>query len=169
MLLKSELKGWTVRYGTGETIGKVRDLIVNTEKPHWPVTRILVARGWSGREHLLDVPTSRLEIDPEERVLVRRGHTELREERKSASSRDHLRLALLDKAKVYSADDQLVGRAYDFAIATSPPEGWLVWRFLVDVPGRRTRRLRTHVADIDSVEKGRIVLKASKDEVASAT
>ncbi len=169
MLLKSELTGRPVRYGTGERIGRVSDLIVNTRKPNWPVTTLVLSQGVGRGTHLLDVPTRELEIDREERAVVRRGHARFREETSRASSLDHLRMSSLDGAKVYSHDEQLLGRAYDFAIATSPPEGWLVWRFLVRVPGVGSRRLRLHVSDIESVSKGKLVLKATKDEIQAAT
>lgn len=165
MLLKSEISGQAVQYGTGERIGKVHDLIVNTQKTNWPVTRLVLSRGPARGTRLLDVPTRELEIDRENRAVVRHGHAQFHAETSRASSLDHLRLSSLDGARVYSRDEQLIGRAYDFVIATSPPEGWLVWRFLVRVPGARSRRLRLHVGDIESVQKGRITLKAEKDEI----
>ena len=169
MLLKSEISGQAVQYGTGEKIGRVRDLIVNTQKANWPVTRLVLSRGLGRGTHLLDVPTRELEIDREKHAVVRHGHAQFHEETSRASSLDHLRLSLLDGARVYSHDDQPIGRAYDFVIATTPPEGWLVWRFLVRVPGGRSRRLRLHVADIESVQKGKITLKAEKDEIRASS
>ncbi len=169
MLLKSEISGRPVEYGTGERIGKVHDLIVNTQKANWPVTRLVLSRGAGRGTHLMDVATKELEIDRDKHTVVRHGHAQFREERSRASSLDHLRLSMLDGARVYSHDDQPVGKAYDFVIATTPPEGWLVWRFLVRVPGARARRLRLHVADIESVEKGKITLKAEKDEIQASS
>ena len=165
MLLKSELGRWAVEYGTGERLGKVRDVIVDTRRTNWPVTGLVITPGLGRGRHRLDVPTAELEVDPHARVLRRRGRTELIEEGPNASSLDHLHLSGLDGAAVYSQDDQPVGRAYDFVIATSPPSGWLVWRFLVNVPGARSRRLRLHVDDIASVERRRITLKATRDEL----
>lgn len=165
MLLKSELDGWKIEYGSGETVGRVKDLVVDTERTNWPVTEIVLTRGIGRGHHVLDVPTKDLEVDPHARRLIRRGHAALREEPKTASALDRMRLSGLRGARVYSKDDQLIGTAYDFAIATSPPGGWLVWRFLVAVPGVRSRRLRLHVGDVESVAKGRMVLKATKDEL----
>lgn len=165
MLLKSEISGRTVQYATGEKIGRVRDLIVNTEKENWPVTALVLSRGAARGSHLLDVPTRELEIDREKHAVVRHGHAQFHQEASRASSLDHLRLSSLDGARVYSHDEQSIGTAYDFVIATTPPGGWLVWRFLVRVPGARSRRLRLHVSDIESVQKGRITLKAEKDEI----
>ena len=165
MLRKTEMGGWPVKYATGERIGTVRDLVVNAEAPEWPVTALVLSGGLGRKGHLLDVPTRELEVDSHERTLVRRGHAELRPDQDRGSARNHLKLGSLEGAKVYSKDEQLLGTTYDFAIATSPPGGWLVWRFLVAQPGMRSRRLRLHVSDIDSVESGRIVLKATKDEI----
>lgn len=168
MMLKSEMTGRAVRYATGDTLGNVRDLIVNTRKPNWPILTLVLSRGMGRGSHLLDVPTHELEVNREERTFVRHGHASLRKDTGSGSALDHLRLSTLEGARVYSRDDQVIGKAYDFVIAVSPPGGWLVWRFLVQVPGMRSRRLRLHVSDIDSVAKGKIVLKAAKDEIVGA-
>ena len=168
MLLKSELEGWDVQYGTGEKIGTVRDLVVNTKVAEWPVKGLVLAHGLGRRRHLLDVPTRELEVDPHEQVLIRKGHAPLREEGSRVSALDHLRLSSLDGAKVYDRDDEYVGTAYDFAIATRPLGGWVVWRFLVRRPGARARRLRLSIGRIDQVSKGKIVLKGTRASIPGA-
>lgn len=168
MLLSSELDGWKVEYGTGETIGRVQDLIVDSREARWPVTALLLGRGVTRKTHLFDVPTEDLEIDRHERTLVRRGHAALREEPAGPSARDRLRLSSLTGSRVVSSDDKPIGKLYDFAIATSPLGGWLVWRFLVRVPGARSRRLRLAISDIQSIDKGQVVLQASRDDVRGA-
>lgn len=168
MLLKSEVNGWEVQYGTGERIGTVKDLIVDTQAPRWPVKGLILSHGIGRRRHLLDVPTRDLEVDAHEKVVIRRGHTPLHEEGPGVSALDHLRLSSLEGAKVYTRDEELLGTAYDFAIATRPVGGWLVWRFLVRRPGLRSRRLRLGVGSIDHVSKGRIVLKGTRDTIPGA-
>ena len=168
MLLKSEMSGWAVQYGTGERIGTVRDMIVNTRNAHWPVTGLILTRGLARRRHLLDVPTRELTVDPHERVLVRKGHTPLADEPVGGSAIDHLRLSSIEGARVLSRDQEYLGQAYDFAIATRPLKGWQVWRFLVRAPGLKSRRLRLSVDDVDRIENGTIVLRRSRDQVLGA-
>lgn len=165
MLLKSEMDGWTIEYGTGEAIGRFRDLIVDTRKPRWPVRALLLSRGIARRTHLFDVPTREIKVDRHNRTMVRHGHAPLRQEAAGASALDRLRLGSLAGAQVFSSDNEPIGKAYDFVIATSPPEGWLVWRLLVKVPGARSRRLRLPIGDIASIGRDGIVLRASKEEI----
>ncbi len=168
MLLKSEMNGWDVQYGTGEKIGTVRDLVVNTTARRWPVTGIVLTHGLSHRRRCLDVPTDELAVEARDHRLVRRGRTPIHEEAVDTSTPDHLVLGSLEGAKVYSRDEQYLGRAYDFAISTAPAGGWLVWKFLVRPSDARSARLRLRVGDIAEISRDRIVLKASKDELPDA-
>lgn len=167
MVLKSELRGWDVQSGTGEKLGTVRDLVVDTTSLRWPVKHVLLSRGVP-RRRLLDLPIQEVEIDPRGGVLVRRQYTPLPREAPGGSALDHLRLDALQGAKVYDAANDYLGTAYDFTIESRPSAAWVVQRFLVQPPGVNTRRLRLSVADIAQVVKGKIVLKVTKETIPGA-
>lgn len=168
MLLKSELSGWEVQSGTGEKIGTVKDLVVNTTSARWPVTDLLLSHGVSRRRHLWDLPVREVKVDPKGHTLVRREHTPLHGEAPGGSSLDHLRLGSLRGAKVYDRNLEYLGTAFDFDVDPRPASSWLVLKFLVKRPGVGTRRLRLSVSDVAQVAKGKIVLKASKETLPGA-
>jgi uncharacterized protein YrrD len=164
MILSTEIQGWEVKYDTGERIGKVQDLIVDTEDPGWPLLGLVVSQGLGKRAGLITLPTPRFEVDKDEKALVKQGRVELKAVSSKTSSADFLSLRFLNGAKVYSSDEKLIGKVYDFVIVTSTKK-WRVWRFLVNVPGLRSRRLRLPISDIATISRGKIVLHPSKDEI----
>ena len=167
LVMRTETDGWTVRYGTGERIGALKDFIVDTKASPWEVRSLVIRNGLGRGAHLLDLPTPHLEVDKPEKAFVKTGHADLRDAPEPTSSADHLRLSSLAGMKVYSSDEKLLGKAYDFAIATAT-QHWMVWRFLVDVPGLRSRRLRLPVSDIASVSNERIILRTTQEDIQGA-
>jgi len=164
MMLTSEINGWEVKYGTGERIGKVQDLIVDTKDPEWPLLGLVVSPGVGKKAGLIELPTPGFEVDKDEKAFIKKGRVDLEKVSSKNTSADYLSLRFLNGAKVYSSGKEIIGKVYDFVIVTSTKR-WRVWRFLVNVPGLRSRRLRLPVSDIATISSGKIVLHPSKDEV----
>lgn len=164
--MKSEIIGATVEYSTGDRLGKLQDLLVDTTGARWPVVGLIVAAGTPPRERLLaSGPHVRVVERGRKRRLVVSGHVQLKPVSHRASPRNRLRMSHLDGAEVKGLEGKPVGKAYDFALRTAV-DPWRVDRILVRPKGLKSRRLRVGPAQVSSVRHKQLVLSISSEEAA---
>ncbi|HEX9709953.1 MAG TPA: PRC-barrel domain-containing protein [Candidatus Thermoplasmatota archaeon] len=162
--MKSEIVGTTVEYATGDKLGKVRDILVDTTGAKWPVVGLVVGSQASTREHLL-TPSAKVSVVEKagKRRVVVTGHAEMKPITHRASSRDRMRLSHLDRADVKGDDDKSVGRLYDVVLRLST-DPWRVDRLLVRPKGVKGRRLRVAPQHVAAVRRKEVVLSMSAEE-----
>ena len=167
MVLRSELKGFDAEYKTGDKIGIVKDVVVDTTKEKWPVLGLVVSPGVL-KKNVMVAPTEQVRIDvDEERVMVP-GETKLEEALVGGSSRRMLQLGFMHKTPVYTKDEIKIGKIYD-AVITTRLVPWKVWKVLIKVPELISRRLRLDIRDIEKIADDRITLKLTRDELEETT
>ncbi len=164
MIQISDMRGFAIEYRTGDRIGKLGDLAVDTTKELWPVVGLIVDMGFGKGDKMID-PGEHIEVDiEEERNIELGGKAILRDPHTDASRLDHMRLHFLDGKKVFSSDEQLVGKVYD-AVVFTHIKPWNVKKLLVSTKGLKSRRIRLDVNDITKVTTDGIVLDMEMAEI----
>jgi uncharacterized protein YrrD len=164
MLMKSDIKGFVVEFQTGDKVGKLEDLVVDTTKERWEVVGLRVAPGLVHRD-IMVVPTQDVEIDiAEEETIVITGQAALEKPITHAASKVKMDLDFLDNLPVITADGEKIGKVYDIVVLERV-KPWKVWKLLVKQKGLRKRRLRMDVRDIGNVTDEGIELKLKLAEI----
>ena len=167
MIHVSDMKGFEVEYRTGDRIGKLEDLAVDSTTDKWPVVGLIVDMGLGKDDKLID-PGEHIKVDlDEEHNIELGGKATLRTPHTDASRLDHLRMSFVDGKKVFSKDDQLLGKVYD-AVVFTHIKPWKVKKLLVSTRGLRSRRMRVDVRDVVKVSDEGIVLDMEMGEVEEA-
>lgn len=164
MLLKSDIKGFKVEFQTGDKVGKLDDLVVDSTKERWPIVGLKVVPGIA-RKELMVMPTHDVQIDvEEEEKIVITGKAKLEKPLVDASARSRMDLEFLDDLPVVTMDGERIGKVYDVVILERV-KPWKVWKVLVKQKGLRKRRLRMDVRDIGKVTNEAIELKLKLAEI----
>ena len=163
MILRSELDGFTVEYRTGDKIGKIKDIIVDSTKERWPVVGLYISPGIGKREIVIE-PTQMVDIDVDEETIVVTGEAKIERPVIDASNREHLLLEFVEDQPVLTKDGEKIGKIYD-AVVMEGLMPWKVWKVLIKTKGLRSRRLRMDVRDIAKITDEAIELKLLKAEI----
>jgi len=163
MLLRSEMDGFTVEYRTGDKIGKLKDIIVDSSKERWPVVGLYVSPGIGKAEIVLE-PTKMVDIDIEEETVVVTGDAKIIKPVIDASNLEALLLEFIEDRPVLTKDGEKIGKVYD-AVVMEGVKPWKVWKVLVKTQGLRSRRLRMDVRDIVKITDEAVELKLLKAEI----
>ena len=167
MVLKSEIQGFDVEYNTGSKVGVVKDILVDTTEERWRVVGIIVSPGIAKKEIVIK-PNEDVTIDLDEETITisdEAGHDMAPED---ASSLKKLKLEYIHKKKVYSKDEEKIGKIYDVVVMTRMVP-WNVWKVIIRVPGFIAMRVRLDIRDIESIDEDRITLKLTKGELEEIT
>jgi len=167
MVLKSEIQGFDVEYKTGSKVGVVKDIVVDTTEERWRVVGIVVSPGIAKKEFVIK-PDKDVTIDLDKETITISGEAEHDMAPEDASSEKNLKLEFIHKKKVYSKDDEKIGKIYDAVIMTRMAP-WNVWKVVIRVPGFIAMRVRLDIRDIESIDEDRITLKLTKDELEEIT
>lgn len=167
MVLKSEIQGFDVEYDTGSKVGVVKDIVVDTTEERWRVVGIVVSPGIAKKEIVVK-PDKEVAIDIDEETITISDEAEQDMAPEDASSQKNLKLEFIHKKKVYSKDDEKIGKIYDAVIMTRMAP-WNVWKVVIRVPGFIAMRVRLDIRDIESIDEDRITLKLTKDELEEIT
>lgn len=164
MILISELKGYDVEYRTGDKIGTVNDVLVDTTQDKWPIVGLMISPGF-GKKNIMVTPSDEVVINlEEEEKIVVTGKAKLEVPITDASKMKQLSLDFIDKLPVVTQDGEKLGKIYD-AVIMPRVTPWKVWKVLVKVPGLKSRRLRMDVRDIQRVTDEAIELNLSMAEI----
>ncbi len=168
MVMRSELRGYEVEYkDTGEEVGKIKDIIVDTTKTRWEVLGLVLSPGVS-KENLFIKPCEDMEVDTyEEKVLVS-CDMEMEEAEEKPATSSHMSLGYMHKKKIFTKDGEKVGKLYD-SVITTRLFPWQVWKVLIKPRALYSRRLRIDNRDIDEITEDKITLKLTKLELDEIT
>jgi len=136
MRLFSQLEGYDMKSKLGDDMGKLKDVIIDSKT--WNVNG-LVLKGLVKKEKTFVKPKSIELAEKEERIYLS-PEVKVYEVSQEKSSMNYLYLSDLMKKKVFSNDDEKIGKVYDIEIATEL-KNWKVWKLLIKV-GFKKRRLR---------------------------
>jgi len=167
MVLKSEIQGFDVEYKTGNKVGVVKDIVVDTTEERWRVVGIVVSPGIAKKEFVIK-PDKDVTIDLDKETITISGEAEHDMAPEDASSEKKLKLEYIHKKKVCSKDDEKIGKIYDAVIMTRITP-WSVWKVIIRVPGFIAMRVRLDIRDIESIDEDCITLKLTKDELEEIT
>ena len=163
MILRSEMDGFTVEYRTGDKIGKLKDIIVDSTQERWPVVGLYVSPG-IGKGEIVLVPTKMVDIDADEETVVVTGDAKIEKPMIDASNWQHLLLEFVEGRAVLTKDGEKIGKVYD-AVVMEGVKPWKVWKILVKTHGLKSRRLRMDVRDIAKITDEAVELKLLKAEI----
>jgi sporulation protein YlmC with PRC-barrel domain len=157
------MDGFTVEYRTGDKIGKLKDIIVDSTKERWPVVGLYVSPGIGKAEIVLE-PTKMVDIDVDEETIVVTGDAKIIKPVIDASNIEDLLLEFIEDRPVLTKDGEKIGKIYD-AVVMEGVKPWKVWKVLIKTQGLRSRRLRMDVRDIVKITDEAVELKLLKAEI----
>ena len=163
MILRSEMDGFTVEYRTGDKIGKLKDIIVDSTKERWPVVGLYISPG-IGRAEIVMAPTKMMDINVDEETIVVTGDATLDKPVTDASNTENLLLEFIENRPVLTKDGENIGKIYD-AVVMEGVKPWKVWKILIKTKGLRSRRLRMDVRDIAKITDEAVELNLLKAEI----
>lgn len=158
MKLFSQLEGYDMMSKLGDDMGKLEDLIIDSST--WNVDG-LVIKGLVKKEKTFVKPQD-IELAEEEERIYLSPEVKLNEVSQDKSSIHYLYLSDLMKKKVFTSDDDEMGKIYDIEIAPDLKD-WKIWKLLVKV-GFKKRRLRIKPQAIIELKED-LKIDMTKDEV----
>ena len=135
MILRSEMDGFTVEYRTGDKIGKLKDIIVDSTKERWPVVGLYISPG-IGRAEIVMAPTKMMDINVDEETIVVTGDATLDKPVTDASNTENLLLEFIENRPVLTKDGENIGKIYD-AVVMEGVKPWKVWKILIKTKGKK--------------------------------
>ena len=163
MILRSEMDGFTVEYRTGDKIGKLKDIIIDSTMERWSVVGLYISPGM-GKSEIVIVPTKLVDINVDEETIVVTGDATTERPVVDASDLEHLLLEFVEDKPVLTKDGENIGKIYD-AVVMEGVKPWKVWKVLIKTQGLRSRRLRMDVRDIAKISDEAVELKLLKVEI----
>lgn len=156
MILFSQLEGYEIQSQMGDTMGKMKDLVIDTS--NWKVKGLVIKD--KKIRSLVNPHDLKIEWDNERIILS--PEVKAIEDTQEKSSVHNLYLSDLVKKHVISSDEEKVGRIFDVEITTELKD-WEVWKLLIKV-GFKKRRLRMKPKKIGKLGKD-VSIKMTKKEV----
>jgi sporulation protein YlmC with PRC-barrel domain len=164
MNLGSELKDFVVIDSLGEKVGHIKDFIVDTTKDEWDVVDVLISKGMMKGKGVFSFDSIE-KFDEDEQEINLKEHAEIDDLDEEKFGHDYILMEEIKDKKIFSVDEEEIGKIYDFVIATSLTP-WKTIKLLVHphehiIKGRRIR------LDVDNVSKitDVITVDLSKDKI----
>lgn len=164
MMLGSEIKDYNVLNSIGEKIGNVKDVIVDTTKGKWYVIDVIVSKGLLKGRAIFSFGDIE-KINEEENEIILKEHTKINDLDEEKFAHDYLTMDMIKDKKIFSEDEEEIGKIYDFVIATDL-KPWETIKLLVKPHEHiiKGRRIRLDVDDISKISDV-INVKLTKDNL----
>jgi len=149
LILYSKLKGYEIRSPTGDKIGTLKDLYVNTTSTPWKVESLAIAPKRLGKGFIHSMSEVQ-KIEKPKHYIELMSHAE-KEPIPEISRHTFMSIAELKRRKFVDEEGKKVGRLADAVvhIGTHP---WTIEKLIIDV-GRGKRRLRIGPELIKSIKQ----------------
>jgi len=164
MIMGRELEKYNVVDSLGKVIGKISDVIIDTTKKKWDVKEIIVTKRMVKGKRVFSFSGLKKFDESEEKIELKEG-TKLQVFDEEKYSPKYLSMDAVKKRKVFSSDEEKIGKIYDYVISTKLIP-WQVKKILIRPyeDQLKGRRIRLDVENISQI-KDVIIVKKSKVEV----
>lgn len=160
-MLENLIEKYKIESSQGETIGRIKDFIIDTES--WRILQFEISPSILKKDLLVNTRDIR-EIDHEVKLIILKEGSETHE-KPTKLDRGLISFHDLKKLHVTDRDGEKVGKIYHLEVPIEKLKTYKVWKVLIKV-GIKERRLRLSTSEVREVED-EVALRGSLEQYKS--